>query len=102
MEKQELAALLEKLQRELESGPAVDEGLRQSLQSLQSDIQSVLAQQGASVASSGMSQDAETTGGDEGSLNDRAQELEAKFSTEHPYLASTLRDVMDTLGKMGI
>jgi hypothetical protein len=98
MEKQELATLLEKLQRELESGPAVDEGLRQSLQSLQSDIQIVLAQQGATASASASS------GGDadEGSLNDRAQELEAKFSAEHPYLASTLRDVMDTLGKMGI
>jgi len=91
MDKQELASLLKKLQAELESGQAMDDSLKQDLQALDKDIQKVLGQTNPVV------------GGDEdGSLNERAQELEARFSTDHPYLASTLRDVMDTLGKMGI
>jgi septal ring factor EnvC (AmiA/AmiB activator) len=95
MEKQELAALLKKLQTELESVQAVDDGLKQSLQSLGQDIQKVLAQNATPQA-------ATTPSADEASLNERAQELEARFATEHPYLANTLRDVMDSLGKMGI
>ena len=91
MEKQDLAALLKKLQVELESGQAIDDSLKQSLQSLDRDIQKVLGQTSPQAKPA-----------DEASLNERAQELEAKFATEHPYLASTLRDVMDTLGKMGI
>jgi flagellar biosynthesis/type III secretory pathway chaperone len=91
MEKQELATLLKKLQAELESGQAIDDSLKQSLQALDQDIQKVLGQ--ASL---------QAKPADEASLNERAQELEAKFAAEHPYLASTLRDVMDTLGKMGI
>jgi septal ring factor EnvC (AmiA/AmiB activator) len=92
MEKQELAALLKKLQAELESVQAVDDNLKQSLQSLGQDIQKVLAQNATPTPAAA----------DEASLNERAQELEARFATEHPYLANTLRDVMDSLGKMGI
>jgi type II secretory pathway component PulF len=91
MEKQELASLLKKLQAELESGQAIDDSLKQSLHTLDQDIQKVLGQTSPSAKPL-----------DEASLNERAQELEAKFAIEHPYLASTLRDVMDTLGKMGI
>jgi hypothetical protein len=88
MNKTELTSLLEKLRTELESGPSVDEPLRQSLAALDADIQRVLGQA--------------APGAGDGSLNARAQELEARFTLEHPYLASTLRDVMDILGKMGI
>lgn len=87
MDRHELTSLLEKLRGELESGQAVDDQLRQSLRALEQDIQKVLAQ---------------GTDDDEGSLSERAQEIEARFATGHPYLANTLRDVMDTLGKMGI
>ncbi|MFT3857109.1 MAG: DUF4404 family protein [Aquabacterium sp.] len=88
MNKQELTTLLAKLKTELESGQPIDAGLRQSLQDLDRDIQQVLSQTDAAAQ--------------EPSLNERAQELESRFASEHPYLASTLRDVMDTLGKMGI
>lgn len=91
MDKQELASLLKKLQTELESGQPVDAQLKQQLQTLDQDIQKVLAQ------GSPLAREADDT-----SLENRAQEIEARFATEHPYLASTLRDVMDTLGKMGI
>jgi septal ring factor EnvC (AmiA/AmiB activator) len=92
MNKQELAELLKKLQSELESGKAVAPELRASLAALDQDIRKVLEQP------------ADTPGNasDDDSLNSRARALEAKFEAEHPYLASTLRNVMDTLGKMGI
>lgn len=92
MDKTELSSLLKKLQAELESGgQTIDEGLKQQLQLLDQDIRKILVQGSASVR-----QDSEA------SLEERAQEIEARFASEHPYLASTLRDVMDTLGKMGI
>lgn len=91
MDKQELASLLKKLQAELESGQNVDDSLKQDLKALDKDIQKALGQTSPAVSAD-----------EEASLNERAQELEARFSTDHPYLASTLRDVMDTLGKMGI
>jgi len=94
MDKQELATLLQKLRAELESGQAIDGHLSQSLQALDQDIQKVLAKSDDTPVA--------PTSPDDASLNERAQELEAKFAAEHPYLASTLRDVMDTLGKMGI
>jgi hypothetical protein len=93
MDKQELVSLLKTLQTQLESGQPIDNELRGSLQALDRDIQKVLAQGDAP------SEDEST---EETSLNERAQELEARFAAEHPYLASTLRDVMDRLGKMGI
>jgi Domain of unknown function (DUF4404) len=91
METQELAALLKKLQSELESGKPVDPSLKQSLLTLDQDIQKVLAQGSPLVGHE-----------DEVSINERALELETRFAADHPYLATTLRDVMDTLGKMGI
>jgi hypothetical protein len=94
MEKQELASLLKRLQAELESGKPVDASLRQSLHTLDQDIQQVLQQSSMPPATA--------LDSDEPTLNARAQELEARFAVEHPYLASTLRQVMDTLGKMGI
>lgn len=92
MDKTELSSLLKKLQAELESGgQTIDEGLKQQLQLLDQDIQKILVHGSVVVR-----QDSEA------SLEERAQEIEARFASEHPYLASTLRDVMDTLGKMGI
>jgi phage shock protein A len=91
MDKQELTTLLKRLQSELASGQTVDAQLRQSLQTLDQDIQRVLAQ-GSPLSSNP----------DEASLNERAQEIESRFAAEHPYLSNTLRDLMDVLGKMGI
>ncbi len=91
MNRSELEALLKKLQSELASGQPVDEELRASLRKLDEDILQVLGA-GSPLAE---------TDNDE-SLAQRAQEIDARFSAEHPYLANTLRDVMDLLGKMGI
>lgn len=91
MDKQELASLLKQLQTELESGQLVDPSLRQSLLALDQDIQKALGRTAEPDQAH-----------EEGSLNERAQEMEARFAADHPLLASTLRDVMDRLGKMGI
>lgn len=91
MNRTELESLLKKLHAELASGQQVDEDLRSSLRQLDQDIQQVLGA-GSPLAGSD----------EEESLAQRAQEIDARFSAEHPYLANTLRDVMDLLGKMGI
>jgi hypothetical protein len=96
MDATELKALLQRLKQELEGGKPVAPELCALLQSLDEDIQHVLMQQTASPKVS------TAKVADEASLNERAQEIEARFAADHPYLASTLRDVLDTLGKMGI
>ncbi|MFW9616948.1 DUF4404 family protein [Aquabacterium sp.] len=90
MNTQQVSSLLKKLQTELESGKPIDDSLRDSLKQLDRDIQQVLSKP---------AQQAET---DTSSIESRAQALEARFETEHPYLATMVRDVMDALGKMGI
>lgn len=90
MEREELEALLTKLQTELESHPPVDAELRASLQELQQDITGMLSSDTPLAATA------------DDSLAQRAQEIDARFSTEHPYLTSIVRDVMDLLGKIGI
>jgi hypothetical protein len=102
MDRHELTSLLEKLRSELESGQAVDGQLRQSLNALEQDIQRVLAQASSRSGEGAMAAGAPFISSNDESLSERAQEIEARFATEHPYLANTLRDVMDTLGKMGI
>ncbi|WP_290869569.1 DUF4404 family protein [Aquabacterium sp.] len=93
MDATELKTLLNKLKGELDSGQPVDPELRQLLHSLDQDIQQALRQP---VSSTGDADDAEK------SLSTQAQAIEARFAADHPYLANTLRDVLDTLGKMGI
>lgn len=92
MNRDELNALLSKLKSELASNQPVDAHLRQSLESLDEDIRKVLMQRPDEAAAN----DGEAL------LSERAQVIEARFAAEHPYLANTLRDVMDSLGKMGI
>ena len=91
MNHSELEALLKKLHTELASGQPVDEALRASLRQLDQDIVQVLGS-GSPLSNTESNE----------SLAQRAQEIDARFSAEHPYLANTLRDVMDLLGKMGI
>lgn len=89
MDTNNLKAALAQLQRELESGGKLDPELLQQLKELDHDIHAVLA---ASEPQDDLVS----------SLNERTQAIDARFSAEHPYLSTTLRDVMDTLGKMGI
>lgn len=89
MDTNQLKAALAQLQRELEAGGQLDPELLQQLKALDHDIHAVLA---ASEPQDDLVS----------SLNERTQAIDARFSADHPYLSSTLRDVMDTLGKMGI
>ncbi len=89
MDTTNLKTTLSQLHRELASGGKLDPELQQLIQTLDQDIQ-------ATLAKSAPPAEAEST------LSDRAQAIDARFSAEHPYLSSTLRDLMDTLGKMGI
>ncbi|MGH6647435.1 DUF4404 family protein [Aquabacterium sp.] len=89
MDTNHLKTALAQLQRDLEAGGKLDPELLQQLKSLDHDIHAVLA---ASEPQDDLVS----------SLNERTQEIDARFSAEHPYLSTTLRDVMDTLGKMGI
>ena len=90
MDTHKLKTAMAQLQSELESGGKLDPELQQLLKSLDKDIQSALA------ANAQPEDDLVS------SLNERTQTIDARFSAEHPYLSTTLRDVMDTLGKMGI
>ncbi|AWI53149.1 hypothetical protein DEH84_06675 [Aquabacterium olei] len=96
MDATELKTLLQRLKNELESGQPVAPELKALLQDLDRDIQQALEAQPSPAGNE------KAPSEDEASLNARAQAIEARFSTDHPYLASTLRDVLDTLGKMGI
>lgn len=96
MNREELTALLQKLHTELAARPQVDASTRQALQTLDNDIQRVLAQSGEQAANDPQSAT------DQDDINALAQTLEAKLETDHPVLIGTLRDLMDRLGKMGI
>lgn len=104
MTRPEISALLAQLRAELASHPEVDEGTRASLGALGQDIQRVLASDPGmpSEAPEDASIGAPDMAYDEPDINVLAQTLEAKLEAGHPYLVSTLRDLMDRLGKMGI
>ena len=94
MKREELQSLLQQLRQGLAEAPPMDDGLRQSLMTLDDDIRRAL--QPADVSG-----DSASASNDE-SLEARAQALEAQFEAEHPVVAGTLRDLIDRLGKMGI
>ena len=96
MNRAELTELLQRLHTELAASPQVDTATREALQTLDADIQRVLAQSGEKAANDPQASD------DQGDINALAQTLEAKLETDHPVLVGTLRDLMDRLGKMGI
>ncbi len=96
MNREELTALLQRLHTELAARPQVDASTREALQTLDADIQRVLAQSDEQAANDPQTRD------DQDDINVLAQTLEAKLETDHPVLVSTLRDLMDRLGKMGI
>ncbi len=93
MNREELQQLLLQLHKGLADAPPMDADLRASLLQLDEDIRQALKPDEAQTA-------ANESPGD--SLQDRAEALEARFEVDHPVLAGTLRNLMDSLGKMGI
>lgn len=92
MDTQQIKQTLKQLHADLEAGGRPDPELRAILQTLAQDINHTLDQTNTPAVA--------TAEGD--TLEDRAREVSAKFAAEHPYLESTLRDLMDGLGKIGI
>ncbi|MGZ3157575.1 MAG: DUF4404 family protein [Burkholderiaceae bacterium] len=80
---------LKKLHANLESTSTVDAELKTLLKVLDSDIQNLLAKK-------------EDAASDVPDLVTRAQSLSAKFATEHPQLEQVMRELADTLARMGI
>lgn len=89
MSDESLRNLLERVHARLTGEGALDARDRELLKTLMRDIERALTQQGKK---SGGKLDAEP----------RLEALAVKFESEHPALASVLRQLMDALGKAGI
>lgn len=79
--------LLEKLRAELHSS-GIDEETREALQAFDGEIHQLI--------------DGADDAGEPGAVVERAQELESRFAAEHPTAARVMREILDTLGKLGI
>ena len=80
---------LKQLHANLETTGQVDPELKELLQVLEGDIQSLLRKE---------TRDASDAAG----LADRAQAISAKFAAEHPHVEPVLRDLGNILASMGI
>lgn len=79
---------LRQLHQDLAAGGQPDAELATLLRTLENDLHRFAATR------------AEPPGGQ--SISERAQALSARFNAEYPTLSSTLNDLADKLGKMGI
>lgn len=77
---------LDTLHRQLQSLDTVDEATGEQLRRLSQDIQRLTAG---------------TTDG-ELSLSDQARELEARFEADHPSASGVLREIINSLARMGL
>ena len=84
MSKERVKELLAQLRNEIRNTD-VDEELRDIMQSLDADIRGVI-----------------DNDDDVNAVIDRAKELEANFATRHPAAERFVREVIDTLVRMGI
>ena len=85
-EKQRLRDLLDDLHRELGDADAIDDESRAQLQETLEEIRAALEPEAASG----------------GGMGRRLQELALRFETDHPRIAATIRQLTDSLAKMGI
>lgn len=86
---------LQKLHATLESGAPVDPEIKALLQTLDADIQKVLANH----ADATLAPPAEEASSD---LVNQAQKISARLAVRHPHLEPVFRDIADMLTKMGI
>ncbi|TBO33975.1 DUF4404 family protein [Aquabacterium lacunae] len=84
----ELKALLRRVQHELDQMPDVDPSLQGQLSALEESIHSALRRVTPLDA--------------EDALHDPALAIEARLEADHPMLVHSMRQMMDSLGKMGI
>jgi chromosome segregation ATPase len=85
----DLKDALKKLHANLESTNNVDAEMKTLLKVLESDIQNLLARK-------------EETPADVNDLVTQAQSLSARFATQHPQLEQIVRELADSLARMGI
>jgi hypothetical protein len=90
MTTENLKQTLLELHRALAAGDPLDPEMVALLELLDTDIQSRLAQQ------------ERTTLPEENPLTTRAQEISARFAARHPRLEPVLRELTDTLQRIGI
>ncbi|TNC93055.1 DUF4404 family protein [Thalassolituus sp.] len=81
----QLKAQLEQLHQALSSGPELDDESRELLSRIAGDIDSL-----------------DIDADDTSDLSDLIQEQAIRFDQEHPALSATLRQLIDTLGRMGV
>lgn len=91
-EKDRLKDHLRTLHRELEGSGQLDEDMRRLLTQVDEDIHRLLDQGGEAAA--------EPEGGD--ALSDQVRETATNFQAEHPRTYRVLREIADTLAKLGI
>ncbi len=82
---EQLKAKLTQLQESLTSIHQLDDESRNLLAQLDTDIQAVLAGQSA-----------------DGSLDGRLEQQAVQFEGKHPQMSAILRDIVESLSKMGI
>lgn len=79
---------LRQLHKDLAAGGQPDAELASLLKTLEDDLHRFASSRDAAAG--------------EQSISERAQALSARFNAEYPNLSSTLNDLADKLGKMGI
>lgn len=89
MERDSIKQALERLHRDLADSPAVDPELKSLLGTLDDDIRQVLGDEGADP-------------GHAQGLIERAEAIAARFRADHPRLEPVLREVINTLGRIGV
>ncbi|TAK79271.1 MAG: DUF4404 family protein [Aquabacterium sp.] len=88
MDLQAAKTALRQLHQDLTAGGQPDAELLSLLKTLEDDLHRFAASHEAAP--------------DSHSISDRAQALSVRFNAEYPNLSSTLNDLADKLGKMGI
>jgi hypothetical protein len=87
MDKASLKQALERLHRDLADSTEVDPELKELLGTLDDDIHQLLE---------------DDTDGHTQGLVERAESLAARFRADHPRLEPIFREVIDTLGRIGV
>ncbi len=89
MDKEQLQKTLEELHEELSTIDSIDGSSRALLDQLMVDIQSVISKNKPEAE-------------EQAYATAQLEAAAVKFKSEHPKLAMTLSEVVDTLGKLGI
>lgn len=86
MNQEKIQSLLAQLQKELDNGDTLDNETIALLKKLDRNIDEMI----------------ESAGNDNAPIMDDAIALEARFAANHPMAERVLRELIDTLSKMGI